>query len=310
VTALCWASRHGKAWLVAGLLAGLLIHDLTVAIRPWLPEIVAFLLFLTAFRVGPRAAFGTLSEARMAFVYALVFQLVMPLAAIGVLSALGVAASPLGLVLILMMAAPSITGSPNFTIMLRHDPVPAMRLLIVGTAFFPLTVLPILWLSPALGEREAVLIAALRLIAIIVAAVAAAFALRWAACPELDDRRREALDGLSAITLAVIVIGLMSALGPALTEDPATTLRWLAIAFAANFGLQIATYAVLRALGDKRRAVPAGIVAGNRNIALFLVALPASVTDPLLIFIGCYQLPMYLTPILLKPLYKPPACAD
>jgi arsenite transporter len=33
------------------------------------------------------------------------------------------------------------------------------------------------------------------------------------------------------------------------------------------------------------------------------VALPAGITDPLLLFIGCYQIPMYLTPILMKPLY-------
>jgi ACR3 family arsenite transporter len=30
---------------------------------------------------------------------------------------------------------------------------------------------------------------------------------------------------------------------------------------------------------------------------LFLVALPETVTAPLLVFIGCYQIPMYLTPL-------------
>ena len=51
------------------------------------------------------------------------------------------------------------------------------------------------------------------------------------------------------------------------------------------------------------KTVPISIVAGNRNIALFLVALPAEITNPLLIFIGCYQVPMYLTPILMRRLY-------
>ena len=49
--------------------------------------------------------------------------------------------------------------------------------------------------------------------------------------------------------------------------------------------------------------MPLGVSAGNRNIALFLAALPATVTDPLLLFIGCYQVPMYLTPIILRPVY-------
>jgi hypothetical protein len=70
---------------------------------------------------------------------------------------------------------------------------------------------------------------------------------------------------------------------------------------AINFGLQILCHRMIRHRPD---AVPVSIIAGNRNIALFLVALPASVTDPLLLFIGCYQVPMYLTPILLRRLYS------
>ena len=52
------------------------------------------------------------------------------------------------------------------------------------------------------------------------------------------------------------------------------------------------------------RAAPLAIVAGNRNIALFLTALPSTITDPLLLFIGCYQVPMFLTPIMLNRLYR------
>lgn len=47
---------HGQVALVLGLLAGFLLKDLAAALKPWLPEMVAGLLFLTAFRIGaPRA---------------------------------------------------------------------------------------------------------------------------------------------------------------------------------------------------------------------------------------------------------------
>lgn len=59
----------------------------------------------------------------------------------------------------------------------------------------------------------------------------------------------------------------------------------------------------LGGLGDG--AVPLGVVAGNRNFALFLIVLPAATTDPLLIFRGCYQIPMHLTPILMRRIYPP-----
>ncbi|MFC3119033.1 hypothetical protein ACFOHS_15800 [Jhaorihella thermophila] len=75
-------------------------------------------------------------------------------------------------------------------------------------------------------------------------------------------------------------------------------------AFALNFGFQIAAYSLLADRFPRAEAVAVSIIAGNRNIALFLVALPPQVTDPLLVFIGCYQIPMYLTPILLGRLYR------
>jgi hypothetical protein len=107
---------------------------------------------------------------------------------------------------------------------------------------------------------------------------------------------------LNAVALAVIVVGLMAALGPALRADPGPVLWLIAGVMAVNFGLQAAGYRLFRGLGLSEPVGPA-IVAGNRNAALFLMALPASVTDPLLILLGCYQLPMYLTPILLARLY-------
>lgn len=61
---------------------------------------------------------------------------------------------------------------------------------------------------------------------------------------------------------------------------------------------------MLRGTGLRAVAGPLAIGAGNRNIALFLVALAPETLAPLLVFIGCWQLPMYLTPILLPRLYQ------
>ncbi|MSU90420.1 hypothetical protein GE300_12460 [Rhodobacteraceae bacterium 2CG4] len=297
------AARHGRVCLVAGLLAGLLLPALAAVLRDWLPQLVALLLFLNAFRIGPRRAVGGLRDLGRSAGLVLLLQCALPLGLVLALMPLGLAQAPLAVALVLMLSAPSITGSPNFTVMLGRDPAPAMRLLILGTGLVPLTVLPVLLLSPALGEVQAVVLAALRLFAVIAASVLAAFALRAALPPALSDRHRDALDGASSILLGVLVVGLMAALGPALRTEPWTVAGWLAVAVAANFGLQLATHAAMRGAGHAEAAVPVSIVAGNRNIALFLVALPPAVTDPLLIFIGCYQVPMYLTPILLTRLY-------
>ena len=198
-----------------------------------------------------------------------------------------------------MLSAPSVSGSPNFTALMGHDPTPPMRLLILGTALFPLTALPVLWLMPGLGNAGDVLAAAARLLLVIAVAVSAGFAARATFLPDPDHNATRAIDGASAILLGVVVVGLMAALSPALKSEPLTVLFWLIAVLIANFGLQIAAYLLGAHPGN-------AIVAGNRNIALYLVALPPDVAAPLLIFIGCYQIPMYLTPFVMARVFRSP----
>lgn len=298
---LVWAAARGRVILVAGLVAGILLPGLAEALRPWIGTIIAFLLFLAALRVGPRQAVGALGDLGNAVGLALLFQIVFP-----VILSLGERAvgwtGPLATALVLMMSASPISGSPNLVILTGQDPAPALRQLVIGTALLPLTVVPVFWLSPALGDAGEVFAAAARLLAVIALAGGGGFALRALVLRKPSPQVLSGIDGLSAIAMAVVVVGLMSAIGPAMRESPGAVVVALAAAFASNFGLQLLVALLLKARGPQQ-AVPLAIVAGNRNIALFLAALPAATTDPLLLFIGCYQIPMYLTPILLGPLY-------
>lgn len=294
------ASRHGRLLLIAGLLAGFALPGLAASLRLWLPQMVAALVFISALRIGLRAAMGNLAQAQGSLWTVLVLQLGVPVILVLLLSLAGLISTPAAIALVLAMSAPSISGSPAFTAMLGHDPATAMRLLVLGTVLIPLTVLPVFWLLPALGSLSEVLTTALRLTAVITLAIASAFALRRLFFPRPGPDTVRSLDGLAAIALFIIVIGLMSAVGPALRADPVVFLGWLALAFAINFGMQIVAFLVT---GD----VATGVIAGNRNIALFLVALPSGITDPILIFIGCYQVPMYLTPLVMSRFYAPAA---
>jgi len=304
LNALALVARHGRVALVLGLLAGLALPGIAQMLRPWLPQMIAGLLFLTAFRIGAKAALGGLADGLTSLKATLVLQMALPLIALALFLALGVADTPLAIALVLMLSAPSVTGSPNITQLLGHAPEPAFRILILGTALMPLTVIPIFLLAPGLGDVHDVLAAALRLIGAIGVTVTAAFLLRHWLAPALKQDKAIALDGLTTVALAVIVVGLMSALGPALTQDPLLVLQWLIVVMVANLGLQYITYRWLIFRGHHSEAVPLAVVSGNRNFALFLIALPASTTDPLLVFLGCYQVPMYLTAVLMRRLYR------
>lgn len=294
------AARYGRLLLISGLVAGFALPGLAAALRPWLPEMIAALLFLAALRIGPRGVMSALGQLRETLAMVLLIQLALPLAVAGGLASLGLAGTPAGMAAILVTTASSIAGSPNLSIMTGGDPAPALRLLVLGTALLPLTVLPVFLLAGF--EATGIGAASARLTALILAASAVAFLLHR---PLMRGSRAvEAVDGLSAIMMMVLVVGLMTAVSQAVWTTPLRFLRWLAFAAALNFGLQLAAAALLRRSPLAADTIPMTIVAGNRNVALFLVALPEQVTTPLLVFIGCYQVPMYLTPLVMSRLLR------
>ncbi|WP_226780459.1 hypothetical protein [Oceaniglobus trochenteri] len=299
---LIFAARHGRWVLVGGLVAGVLLPGLAAVLRPFVPQMVALLLFLAALRIGTGVFAGALRALPLTVGVVLAVQLALPLLVIAGARALGLADTPTAIALAIMCAAPSIVGSPNMCLMLGAPPELAMRLLILGTALLPVTVIPVFWFLPQLGAVSEVLIAALRLLAVIALAAGAGFALRrfaWRAPGAVALAR---LDGVSALVLAVFVVGLMPAVGGALRGDPWVAAYWMATVLVVNFGAQILVHRIMRQRGAGV-AVPVALISGNRNIALFLVALPPEVTAPIMVFIGCYQIPMFLTPLVMGWVY-------
>ena len=298
-------SDHARLVLIAGLMAGLILPGLAARLEPWLPQMVAALLTITALRIGHRAALGAISDLRWGVVSVFVLQLGLPLTLFCLCWLAGIAQTPLAMAVVLATAAPALSGSPNLALLLKQDAGRMMQILVMGTALFPLTVLPLLALMPQLGDASAIIGAALRLLAVILGATILGFALRAVFYPRPTPAQIKALDGLSVLAFSGIVIGLMAALTPNLRTAPGEVFLWLVVAFALSYGIQIIAYKMLQGRMAPGIAGPMALGAGNRNIALFLVALPAEVLAPLMVFVGCWQLPMYLTPMLLRWLYRP-----
>ena len=110
------------------------------------------------------------------------------------------------------------------------------------------------------------------------------------------------VDGASVWLVMLYGIGVMLGVPAAAAADPLWTLGALALATAGNFGANLATAVVFAPVGA-RVALAAGLLAGNRNMALFIAVLPAA-TDPriILFFVLC-QFPLFLSPFLLRPVY-------
>jgi len=300
---------NGRIVLIVGLLAGIVFPSLALAMKPWLPLMIAFVLFIAALRIGPQQALGGLGDFRLTLIVVLAYQIAIPIVLYGVFSLFGITGVA-ATAIVLLTAASSISGAPNIVLMTGNNPAPALRLLVVGTALLPLTVIPVFSLVPDFGAIDAILLAAGKLLTLIAGCAAIAWTIRHSLFSNATDETWHAVDGLSAIGMAVLVIGLMSAMGPALRSDPWSVAMMLCITFATNMGLQLFGFTVFGVMRLTKERVSGSVVCGNRNMALFLAALPASVMDPLLLFIGCYQVPMYLTPILLGWLYKSKAVSE
>ncbi len=297
-----FAARHARFLLIIGLVVGVASPPAAQAMRPQVGLLIAVLLFLACLRIGPRNAIGALRDVRFNLIAALLLQVAIPLALVAVLLLTGWT-GPLATALVMMAAAPPIAGAPSLVIVLGANAAPALRQLIVGTAILPFTAFVVFLAAPGFGGVGDILASAARLLAVIGFAAIAAFAIRETVLKEISGPGRNALDGLSACVMAAVVVGLMSALAPAWSRDPWNVFGVAVLAFAANLGIQVATSAII-GRRDPGLAVSMGVAAGNRNNALFLAALPAAVTEPTLLFIACYQLPMYLTPLLLGRWYR------
>jgi predicted Na+-dependent transporter len=275
-----------------GLFLGAVLPGPAAVLAHWIPFFIALILLIACLQIRQAVDLRTTLNPRI-FLWLLVFQLVLPVAVWCVLTVIGLSAYWVVPAVLVAMAAP-ITGGPSLVIILKGDAREALNFLLTGTMLLPLTCVPALLLINSTGSIVAVIMTAAKLLLLIAVVLLIAGLIRknWIGLSRYRDNK--SLDGLSALCLAIVVIGLMAAFHGEGVQgvDIAYTLGW---AIVINACYQLFGYHFGKRFGGS--PIASGVSSGNRNVALFLVALPSEVSAPLLLFIACYQIPMYLTPL-------------
>ena len=93
-----------------GLLSGLLLPQVAAHLQPWLPQMVAILLTITALRIGWGAAIGAIQDLRWGLGMVSMLQLAVPLIGLALLWLVNPHQSPAALAFVLATAAPAISG--------------------------------------------------------------------------------------------------------------------------------------------------------------------------------------------------------
>ena len=309
---LAFLGGHATWVLFIGVFLGLALPSLASVARPLLAPAVAVLLTATLVRIDWRVMLDTLRRPGLAAVIVAWLLIGSPLATAAVLALLPLP-GPLTTALVLMAAAPPILSAAPIAIILGLDGALALVVGLAATLLTPLTVPPLalalLGLELDLGVVELMT----RLAAVVAVAVAAAAVIRRLIGRERLPRVARHLDGAVVAVMLVFAVAIMDGVTATLAARPQVVALWLAAAFIANPALQVAGTLAFAWLG-RRRALTVGLVSGNCNMGLLLAAFPPGADPDVVLYFAVAQLPMYMLPALLRPLYRrlvaPPAGAE
>ena len=300
--ALDFVGQHATLFLACGVLFGLLVPPLASLARPMLIPGLLIPLVIALLRLDWDAL---AAYARRPGPVTLIIVWLLLGSPLLMWLALKAFSLPPALVqgLTLMAAASPIISIAAISLILGLDAALAVIIIVVTTALMPFTLPPVaLWL---LGLRIDIDLATfmLRLALMVGGAFAAAFALRCIVPQQKLEANARMLDGASVATLVMFALAIMDGVAAVALARPGYVLLVTASAFGANILLQaLGTLASLR-LG-MRSAITVGLMSGNCNMGLVLVALADKADFDVIVFFAMAQIPMYMLPALLTPVYR------
>ena len=300
--ALEWSARHGGALLAVGIFAGLLTPPLAAALRDVVTPVVAGLMTLVLLRVDPAQVLGYLR--RPVLVAALLAWLLLacPLLAFAVVRVTGLE-GPLGAALVIMATGCAATSSPAFARLVGLDGEVSLVVALLSTLLVPFTAPPLA--LGLLGIDLSISVPALmgRLVLVVGLPLVLSLLIRRLVTRAVLERWGRAVDGTVVLLVVLYGFGIMDGVLARLLAAPGFVLGGIALAFAGSFALNAATAAAFRPAG-RRLALSAGLLSGNRNMALYFAVLPAATDPRILLFFALCQFPLFLSPFLLRPVYR------
>lgn len=293
--------RHATLLLFAGVFLGIALPPLAAFMKPLFLPSVVLLLALSLLRLETRdvVAIGR-RPTLLALVY-LWLLILSPLAMTGLLFVIDLPAQ-LEAGLVLCAACPPIMSSIAFALMFRLDAALVTVLVFATILAAPLTLPPLALALIGLELQIDLLEFMLRLAAITGGSIIIAATIRFLIPKPRIDAAAQPLDGIAVILMLIFGIAIMDGVGVRIVADTGLVMLTLAMAVVANLGLQIAATGLFWPAG-RRTALSIGLTSGNRNMGLLLAALAGTAHPDVVLFIAMYQLPIFMLPLAMKPLY-------
>jgi BASS family bile acid:Na+ symporter len=293
---------HATKFLAASVFLALALPDLASILRPLLVPSVWGILVLAMLRTDWHVFSGHLKNPHRIVISLVWLLLLCPLALWLVIRALAVDLDGVGGALVLMVTAPPLMSTPALALIIGLDSALALVVMLAAMFLAPL-ILPVMTLGLLGLEIELSLWEfAGRLIFVVGSALLAALAMRRLKQYSPIAAVTRNANGLVVILMLVFAIAVMDGVTARLLADPLFVATLLALSFVVQVLLQGLTALGFLWLG-RRIAFTLGFLAGNRNMGLLLVVLPAGLHPDIALYFALAQFPIYILPALLKPLY-------
>jgi BASS family bile acid:Na+ symporter len=303
-----FCGRHGTAVLAGGIFIGLVVPPLAALLRPLLSTFVFLLTAATMLGVDWQGLARHLGRPwRLALVIAWT-MLGTPVLMAGALR-LVVLPPALAKGLVLWAASPPLISVPAIAALLGLDPALALLLWAIGTFLMPLTlpplVLGLIGMKLDIGMAHFILNLGL----FVGGAALVAMLTRRLVGSERVARHGLAVSGLNVLLLLLFGIAIMDGMTRTLLARPGEVVLYAAAATGASVLLQGVSALVFCRL-ERRSALTAGLVGGSHNLAIAWAALGPAQAGELLLFFATVQVPIFILPALLRPLYRRLAASD
>lgn len=299
--------RHGAWLMAAGAGLGILLPDLAAAANPALLPLSCLTMFLALLRVEPAAFIAVLRRPGLGIVVIFWILLACPVL-VWCLGRLVLPADDVFLrAMTLIAATPGMMSAAAYGVLLGTD-VALLTLVGLPTNILAPVILPAVALLLGGGAAIDPVVTALRLTVMIGASFGGAFLVTALIGRPRIRRAAPAID--TGITLLVAAVGLavMHGVGPALVAAPGFMTLAILSTLALNLVLQALGFMVFGFSTSGPVAVEArlsaALVSGNRNMILLLAAISGQGDRPLELIMAAGQLPLYLSPLIVAPLYR------
>ncbi|WP_300296113.1 hypothetical protein [Ferrovibrio sp.] len=297
--------RHATKFLFGGVLVGLALPPLAALLRPGLVVFLLLPLTMALMRLDWSAFHAYAKRPLLVLPMVAFLLLACPLLVFAALEPLGLP-RPLMEAIVLMAAAPPITGTVAIALILGLDAALAVIVMVIATALVPFTLPPLALMLLNIEIQMSLVEFMGRLALMVGVAFGGALLVRWRVKPEWLRENSRLIDGCSVVALVLFAIAIMDGVAAKLMAQPGYVILATASAFIANLLLQALGYGVGRHLFrlGQPAALTLGILTGNCNMGLVMVSLADRAVFDMVVFFAMGQLPMYMLPGLLQPVYR------